>query len=434
MCDVYSYGMVVYELLTHVVPYHDTMNESRIMQLSLKGIRPMIETETELRKNDILNVLIDMFDKCTELDPDKRPTFSQICKTLNTVQLPNRIEKIVDKSSECDSIQTFSNIQDAIKSVAPEILITPLRREPGKVINMARTYVQNIVSANPTQGESLGVKNKAKLPITTTTDGKRMILPTRPLNPPLIKVMPGTYSLEEPILLDRNVHIMGIGTVDDVIVETGAGNDLLILRNSQKATIQNITFRAAMLLRRVSSSIDDELHVSDMTTLMNGTSNRSSLLIPKKEGPSTTAIIKMQGTDCHSTFTGCKLRRVQINIEDGADPFITKCRVIDSNLMGIYIHGNETKGTIMGNDISRCKGGNIYVDQFADPVIEKNNIHRSGLHGIVLGSKTAGYIIDNVISENAASGILIHQDADPIIETNVIHQNEQGVRKFILIF
>jgi parallel beta-helix repeat protein len=388
MVDIYSYGMVLYELITHVVPFHDTNNESKIMQLSLKGIRPTIETEKELRQDDILNTLIELHYKCTELDPNMRPTFSQICKILNGVQLPNRIEKIVDANATPQE-GTFHCIQEAIQSVAPEILVSPKKREPRRVISLARAYVANVQSTGSPEGESLGVKNKAKLPISITTDGKRTILPTRPLNPPIIKIMPGIYSVSDPILLDRNVHLVGTG--EDVILETEPGRELLILSNSLKGVVQNITFR---------------------TKSENGSS----------------AKIRIQGNDCQSTFTGCNLKGVQLTIEDGADPFITKCRIVDSSNIGIRIHGVETKGTIMGNDISQCKMGNIYVDDGADPVIEKNNIHHSGSHGIVLGRKTVGYIIDNMIYENAASGIRLEYDADPIIETNVIHKNEIGIQ------
>eukprot|EP01121_Diplochlamys_sp_Union-15-3_P019168 TRINITY_DN715_c0_g2_i3.p1 TRINITY_DN715_c0_g2~~TRINITY_DN715_c0_g2_i3.p1 ORF type:complete len:313 (+),score=53.55 TRINITY_DN715_c0_g2_i3:65-1003(+) len=71
--DVWSFGMVLYELITLKQPYEDE-NPVNIPVLVVEGKRPTIPDDF-LEEYD---PLIQIFKKCTELDPDIRPDVSTI--------------------------------------------------------------------------------------------------------------------------------------------------------------------------------------------------------------------------------------------------------------------------------------------------------------------------------------------------------------------
>ena len=70
-CDAYSYGMVLYELFEHKVPFHDIQSKFRIGNAVLEGGRPTITCSLPpYLKNLIL--------ACWKANPQERPTFATI--------------------------------------------------------------------------------------------------------------------------------------------------------------------------------------------------------------------------------------------------------------------------------------------------------------------------------------------------------------------
>ncbi|KAG0590301.1 hypothetical protein KC19_1G087900 [Ceratodon purpureus] len=74
--DVYSFGMTCYEILTGNLPFANSPNQS-IHESVMAGKRP--EGLDEL---DIPELLKDLVKKCWATDPEKRPTFDEIVKSL----------------------------------------------------------------------------------------------------------------------------------------------------------------------------------------------------------------------------------------------------------------------------------------------------------------------------------------------------------------
>ena len=79
-CDSFSYGMVVYELLVHQVPYYDTPGDGvvcvKVMQGELPAIPPTIP-----------QYLHSLLTGCWQRDPHKRPTFHDIVVALQKKSL-----------------------------------------------------------------------------------------------------------------------------------------------------------------------------------------------------------------------------------------------------------------------------------------------------------------------------------------------------------
>ena len=70
-CDVFSYGMVLYEIFAHEVPFSDLLDSYEAMLAIKKGERPPIPPEAPLYIQQLMR-------SCWEHDPHDRPTFEQI--------------------------------------------------------------------------------------------------------------------------------------------------------------------------------------------------------------------------------------------------------------------------------------------------------------------------------------------------------------------
>ncbi|KAK2191363.1 hypothetical protein NP493_53g04022 [Ridgeia piscesae] len=79
-CDVYSYGMVLWEVVTSCDPFNDVEDESQVMELVIKGMRPSTDTVTKVPPE-----YLSLMEECWDDDPDQRPTFKSLLKRLKSI-------------------------------------------------------------------------------------------------------------------------------------------------------------------------------------------------------------------------------------------------------------------------------------------------------------------------------------------------------------
>jgi len=90
--DIWSLGMILYELLTLDLPYSlDNFNAIELYDMIQSGQRPVIPEGYLTDPSSEWLTLLQIFRDCTERDPEKRPSASDLLRRLSKYQTANNI-------------------------------------------------------------------------------------------------------------------------------------------------------------------------------------------------------------------------------------------------------------------------------------------------------------------------------------------------------
>ncbi|RIA84299.1 kinase-like domain-containing protein [Glomus cerebriforme] len=70
--DVYSFGIIIYEVINGLPPYYDMAHEEFLAVKICQGLRPKFNIK-------VPQLIVDMFKQCVDADPSKRPPTKYLC-------------------------------------------------------------------------------------------------------------------------------------------------------------------------------------------------------------------------------------------------------------------------------------------------------------------------------------------------------------------
>lgn len=129
--DVYSYGIILWEMLTHEIPYKMKDPKKVIAEIVTNDIRPLIPKNTDQKMQKLIT-------RCWDRLPENRPTFEEI---LNLIKSGEIIFPETDKKVVMDYIEKVQMEEDK-----DSIKIYEMLKKSEKEVTLSEFY--SIISTN----------------------------------------------------------------------------------------------------------------------------------------------------------------------------------------------------------------------------------------------------------------------------------------------
>ncbi|RHZ68688.1 hypothetical protein Glove_294g133 [Diversispora epigaea] len=115
--DIYSFGMIILEVLTSYPPYYNISHNENLVMDICKGLKPKIKCE-------IPQFLKEIMEKCWNFEPLNRPTAKELESQFGKLLSDNKIKKQVNKQVKVTNESNKNFIQYNSNVMHPEAIYT----------------------------------------------------------------------------------------------------------------------------------------------------------------------------------------------------------------------------------------------------------------------------------------------------------------------
>ncbi|RIA83820.1 kinase-like domain-containing protein [Glomus cerebriforme] len=116
--DIYSFGIIIYEVINRLPPYHDMAHDDFLAIKICQGLRPRFNIKVPQLFDDLVK-------QCVDADPSKRPNAEYLCERFNQWQW-YRYNKESEISKQIKEVEEFNEKQPSFtkSSVNTELTYT----------------------------------------------------------------------------------------------------------------------------------------------------------------------------------------------------------------------------------------------------------------------------------------------------------------------
>lgn len=239
----------------------------------------------------------------------------------------------------------------------------------------------------------------------------------QPASRKIVKLAPGDYLLDEPLVLDQPLTVWGSQDGETRLL-VSSGDAVLRLQEGQRWLFKDVHFIFQGSGGGDVVAVEDGYAVFERCYFTGGKLDRES----------------MAGGDglCYKNSSrgiaaGCETRdndKSGITVMDEAFVMLKNNTCRGNNHAGIIFVG-ESGGIAQENQCQENGRAGISVISNSSPVLEKNRCSRNKEAGIVFFEEARGIVRDNHCFQNQTDGITVLEHSNPVLERNQCYENRE---------